>query len=514
MAAQEKNQGHLLGELLKAMNDPNAKVNAVAFFMEYLKDPQDALIDWNAPADVFSDHEDRYFHELVEYVAQTTGGDPEQIADKDRRTPEQQRALLERSAQIQIARQKAYWDSLYFNARLAIGKIQGTLDQRGVIAVAYYFATHPDLNPRSAGTLAEAEAEELKSLYERLAAFIAEHYAGADLDNDAAAVTEIIQKFAEAENPAGLPPAELHRLQTVASYQLNNSKAFNMLDLAIDHGKTNGQLQIAMSPDRKTKTDVVTYLSLTYQGDTNIKIRGRRVITGFDKAVYNTVSTLYAAGNRQLSAQDIFRTMNGNTKKRPSAAQVERITNSIRKWMYTALYMDMSQELQRQRLTLNDERIVNGKVETQMLQATIGTARTKNGTEVAVFKLAAEPILYTYCKGKKQILTVPIALLDTAEAASNTEGLTAIREYLLQQIELLRNGHRDNPTIRYATIYEETGVEAPTTRTEKSRQQKQIKAVLDVWKERGYIKGYHDSKADREITGITIEYEPRESHKK
>ena len=140
--------------------------------------------------------------------------------------------------------------------------------------------------------------------------------------------------------------------------------------------------------------------------------------------------------------------MNGNTKKRPSAAQVERITNSIRKWMYTALYMDMSQELQRQRLTLNDERIVNGKVETQMLQATIGTARTKNGTEVAVFKLAAEPILYTYCKGKKQILTVPIALLDTAEAASNTEGLTAIREYLLQQIELMRNGHRDNHDLR------------------------------------------------------------------
>ena len=149
-----------------------------------------------------------------------------------------------------------------------------------------------------------------------------------------------------------------------------------------------------------------------------------------------------------------------------------------------------------------------------MLQATIGTARTKNGTEVAIFKLAAEPILYTYCKGKQQILTVPIALLDTAEAASNTEGLTAIREYILQQIELMRKGHRDNPTIRYATIYEETGIEAPTTRTERAASRDKIKAVLDVWKERGYIKGYHDAKAGREITGITIEYEPQESHKK
>lgn len=514
MADQRQKSGEIWSKFLDVMPDPNAKVNAVAFFMEYLKDPQDALIDWNAPADVFSDHEDRYFHELVEYVAQTTGGDPEQIADKNRRTPEQQQALLERSAKIQMARQKMYWDSVYFNARLAIGKVQGQLDQRGVIAVAFYFATHPELNPRDQGTLTEAQTADLKALYERMAAFIAEHYAGADLDNDPATVTEIIRKFAEAENPAGLPPAELHRLQTVASYQLNNSKAFNMLDLAIDHGKTNGQLQIAMSPDRKTKTDVVTYLSLTYQGDSNIKIGGRRVITGFDKAVYNTVSTLYAAGNRQLSAQDIFRTMNGNTKKRPSAAQVERITNSIRKWMYTALYMDMSQELQRQRLTLNDERIVNGKVETQMLQATIGTARTKNGTEVAVFKLAAEPILYTYCKGKKQILTVPIALLDTAEAASNTEGLTAIREYLLQQIELMRNGHRDNPTIRYATIYEETGIEPPKARKDAWQQRDQIKAILNVWKDRGYITGFHDSKTGTAITGVTIEYEPRESHKK
>lgn len=514
MAEQKKKSAGSWGKLLDLMPDPNAKVNAVAFFMEYLKDPQDALIDWNAPADVFNNHEDRYFHELVEYVARTTGGDPEQIADKDRRTPEQQQALLERSAKIQMARQKVYWDSVYFNARLTIGKVQGELDQRGVIAVAYYFATHPELNPRDPGTLTEAQTADLKALYERLAAFISENYTGADLDNDAATVTAIIRDFAEAENPAGLAPAELHRLQTVTSYQLNNSKAFNMLGLAIDQGKTNGQLQIAMSPDRKTKTDVVTYLSLTYQGDSNINIRGRRVITGFDKAVYNTVSTLYAAGNRQLSAQDIFRTMNGNTKKRPSAAQVDRITNSIRKWMYTALYMDMSQELQRQRLTLDDERIVNGKVETQMLQATIGTVRTQNGTEGSVFKLSAEPILYTYCKGKKQILTVPIALLDTAEAASNTEGLTAIREYLLQQIELMRNGHRDNPTIRYTTIYEETGIEAPTTRTEKSRRQKQIKAVLDVWKERGYIKGYHDAKVNREITGITIEYEPRTSNKK
>ena len=241
----------------------------------------------------------------------------------------------------------------------------------------------------------------------------------------------------------------------------------------------------------------------------SITIRGRRVITGFDKAVYNTVSTLYAAGNREVSATDIFRTMNGNTDKRPSAAQVERITNSIRKWMYTALYMDMTQELQHKRLTLDDERIINGKVETQMLQATIGTARTKKGSEIAVFRLAAEPILYTYCKGKKQIITVPIALLDTAEAASNTEGLTAIREYLLQQIELMKTGNRDNPTIKYATIYEETGIEPPTARKDAMRLRNQIKAVLDVWKDRGYILGYTDAKTGAAVTGITISYESR-----
>lgn len=486
-------------------------MNEITFRMDFMKDPEDALADWGAPGVLFSAYEQKYFDYLVQIVANETGGDPEQIADKNRRTEAQDRALLETSAKLQMTRLQVFMKSRYMKARLYVGELQGELDQRGALAVAYFFAIHPEIRPDAAGELTGAEAEELKGIYTRLASFIAEKYGDADLTGDDATATAIITAFAEAEDAEKLTPAQIHQLQKATNYQLGNSKAFNMLVLAIDPGQTSGQLQIAMSPDKKTHSDVITYLSLTYQGDDSITIKGRRVITGFDKAVYNTVSTLYAAGNRQLSAADIFRTMNGNTDKRPSAAQIERITNSIRKWMYTALYMDMSQELQRQRLTLNDDRIVNGRVETQMLQATIGTARTKKGSEIAVFKLAAEPILYTYCKGKKQIMTVPIALLDTAEAASNTEGLTAIREYLLQQIELLKTGNRDNPTIKYSTIYEETGIEPPTARKDAMRLRNQIKAVLDVWKARGYILGYEDAKTGAAVTGITILYEP---HKK
>lgn len=495
-------------EALSSIDSIDRRMNAVAFVMDYLKDPEDALIDWRAPEDMWRQYEESYYGRLYDFVAEATGADRDQLADKDKRTPEQSRTLLAVSARAQQNRWHAFLDSVFISARLYIGELQGELDQRGVLSVTYFFALHPEINPRTKGELTEDQKTELEGIYHHFAEFVATRYKGIDLDGDPATVTDIVRAFAEAEKGGKLEPLQLHQIQKATRYTLNNSKVFNVLGVAIPKGRVDGQLEITVIPDKKTGRDVLTYMSLSYQGDDNVQLKGRKVITGFDKAVYNSVSTLYEAGNRQVSAQDVFRTMNGNTKRRPSPKQTERITNSIRKMMYTAIYMDFSAELQRIGMTIDDDRITRGKVETQMLQATIGMAQTENGRTVTVYRLSAEPILLTYCKSKKQIITVPIALLDTSEAASSTETITAIREYLIQQIELMRHDRRNNATIRYSTIYEKTDTPAPENRTEARRLRNQIKAVLDVWTARGYIKGYADAKEGQSVTGITILYDP------
>ena len=89
----------------------------VQFRIDFLRSPEDALLKWGQMENGryrkwFTGH----FDKLVAIVAQQTGADPAQIADKDKRTPEQQQLLLEAAAKQQIARIDAFFDSLYMDA--------------------------------------------------------------------------------------------------------------------------------------------------------------------------------------------------------------------------------------------------------------------------------------------------------------------------------------------------------------------------------------------------------------
>ena len=96
------------------------KMSFVAFQMDMARDPEDALLDWKAGAERLEAYHHSHFALLVEAVAKKTGADPAQIADKDKRTEEQQQALLLEAGRLQVARLNHFFASNYMHNEFAI----------------------------------------------------------------------------------------------------------------------------------------------------------------------------------------------------------------------------------------------------------------------------------------------------------------------------------------------------------------------------------------------------------
>ena len=109
---------------------------------------------------------------------------------------------------------------------------------------------------------------------------------------------------------------------------------------------------------------------------------------------------------------------------------------------------------------------------------------------------------------------MPYEMLDTSSQLSNSEYVPEFRNYLLQQIQLMKNAaenpkgkyfHRNN-IILLDTIYRDTGILPPEERiTEDFKNEASKRAVirrnrkadrekreglLEAWKEKNWIKGY------------------------
>ena len=302
------------------------------------------------------------------------------------------------------------------------------------------------------------------------------------------------------------PPTVPHTLMKPETYTMATSKAARVSTQIVPSIPLDGQIRVAdlfLYPPSSKKADVVTYFGMMYEGE-GVQMRGRQKITKYDQAVHNAISSLWAAGNRDISPQEIFRTMNGSTTGKVKEAQVKKVHESVNKMMFTRLYLNMSADIQSGGLKIQDQRVTKGVVETQMIQATIVSLQTSNGQTIRGYKLADEPMLYTYSKAKKHVLSVGLDLLDTSDEVSNTDDVIVIREYLLQQIENMRHGYRDNTVIDYETIKESTGVTVLDGKQYQQAFRESVKRILLSWKKKGYIQGYTDHKAGRTIKGVKI----------
>ena len=100
--------------------------------------------------------------------------------------------------------------------------------------------------------------------------------------------------------------------------------------------------------------------------------------------------------------------------------------------------------------------------------------------------------------------------MQTKDAVRSTDEVIIIRGYLLRQIEWRRSAKTNrSDNITYQGIYNELEISkiiyADTAYKNKTRTiRSHIKAILDEWKEQGYIIDYAEWKDGNKITGVKI----------
>lgn len=475
------------------------RIHALSFLLDYMKSPEDALLSYNLPgaAEMYENWSNRHFARLVMKVAAETDADPAQIADKDRRTPEQQDALLQAAAQEQIARFDAFFNSNYMQAVTALQPLRGSYpdpepqDDYSIkeLAALYFFAVNPDILPHDEQGLTAEHIEEIKAIFSRMDTFFYEHTDGGEKGLEPGLFLEFVR--ADSPNPAQvleLLPRIMATPPDSLEYPIDKINSNIWEDLAAaSKDSPNGQLAFAMEKTGSKKEATIFY-SINF--DELEKLDGLKLtksLTPFDKRVYIAVNAIYAQNGQYMSAGQVFAAM-GNTGK-PSKKQLEKVNDSLTKMGAARVYLDNGEEI-----SVN-KGYAHFKYDAPLLPFERVSAYINNALVESAIHLFREPPLMTFAKERNQITTITKKLLESP--VNKTEANLRIDDYLIERIARMKSGKgKTSRKMLYSTIFDKCQIK---TRLQRHRTPETIRRYLDYYIECDYIAGYKE-----ETDGIII----------
>lgn len=539
----------------------------VQFRMDFLRSPEEALLKWNASGGYekwFRFH----FDELVKIVAEKTGADPEQIANKETRTPEQEQLLKEAAAAQEIARIDAFFESSFMDAINTLEPLQGVYKDPGEIdfytdndrfnpdsqyisvkeqAVLYYFALHDgELSPTDRKPLTEDQKEELRGIYTRLDKFFLERTGGGSYDPDGPV---ILLEFIERENPtpetAESIAAKLPLVQGIkpTTHTMPNNALMNTLQQkeAINAGPFD--MVVANATGRRKEITAYTMVELD-PGETDIKITDAH-LSEYERQVSDAVISLWIEASKEklppiFTPDMIFRAMPGGSDK-ASPQQKGAITKAIERFRRLHITVDATDEMRKRGVIGSSATF---KLDNFYLSATHAEYKIKNGGQtVNAYKIDTEPIILTYCNMTKQLLTTPAKYITIQKVKSDRASgellpMTADRQamtgYMLRRVLVMKrdeneakdkkrqydrrrakddslkekplNAFRDKSRVILFDSIFSAAENVTADRKQTMRNRDFCFNVLDFWKVSGLIADYKKQEKARSITGIVIEF--------
>lgn len=486
-------------EILREMNALQTHIGISVHGVDY-------LIENGAPANLIGLFMEKLNRQLAEVVAKMTGGDADAIADKEKRTPEQERLMLEISIRDTGARMERFFQSDYNEAYRIIekryaGDRKGRLTDEEMEALfyipQYFFASHPGLEALDSGNLGDKEKEELTAMIDAAIAIKAGAPRKSILEAVSAAIGVKLQgnlgQTVKLEKLSSLIPTK----HVMPNNRLTNELIKDMVDTGI--------YDLAVAG--KGKSTVTTVCVLTYEGD-NVKLTGKQSFTEYDRNVYNAVTSLFVYGDEShiVTPAMVYRAMVNMTEtESPGPQQIGAVTRSLDKMRFIRARVDCTEELKRRGASIDGEQITGGMIDTYLLTAEALTVET-GSKKVKAYRIVKTPILYEYSRLVKQVLTIPAKLLDVKEdgqRVKNTEQRIAIKGYLLRRIEVMKGKTKQSNRILFDAIYSAAGEENPND-MEKKRIREYVFTALDYWQEQDYIKSYTLLRNGTTYTGIDI----------
>jgi len=369
------------------------------------------------------------------------------------------------------------------------------------LAIQHFFATYSNINQFAAASLTEDNLEEIKTIYEEWQTYFAQQ----QTDRPEDAQESIAHLFSIIPEKHVIPSNKL--ANTITQDMVNTGE--NLLKVS--------------SPGAKKL--IKTSCILTYEGK-DVELTGRQAFTEYDRNVYNAVTSLYVHGDPQhnFTPAMVYRAMTGRTdNEKPTENQLKAIIESLDKMSFIKASIDCSEELKMRRAALDGRQISKGKIGTYLLAAKTIELEA-GGNVVNGYHLIEPPVLYEYAAAVKQVITVPIKMLDVKKLDKNGKPLThslkytpqrvLIKGYLIRRIEGMKGQNSlKNPKIRFLSyekdgelhegLYSIAGADNPTKKEAFSIRE-DAAAMLSYWKAEGYIKGYEPYKEGRNIAGYTI----------
>ncbi len=271
---------------------------------------------------------------------------------------------------------------------------------------------------------------------------------------------------------------------------------------------------------KKGATPVNVAVILTYMGDNNLKMS--RPSNAYDDALECAICSISLRNEETnggtfkrffVTPEDIYRAMTGTQSKniKLSPAQKDRIREGIYKLKHTDITADLSEEIRKHDLKIEEgERIVGGGMTRSRLYTGEDFVITEKGRKIFGFWIEKEPFFLTYNRAKispnnphGHVIYLPLDILNTAGNEGNT---IEIRKYLLGRIIQMYNEPKYSHRIKYETMYQ-SGIDAPEERIspdkfinensykaqlrkEKAKDREKVCEILDAWKEKKFIKDY------------------------
>ena len=510
-----------------------SNLGRVSFLLDALKSPEDALSSYdNIPPGYYRRYTAAHFARLVQEVAEQTGADPQQIADKDRRTPEQQQLLLEAGARESLARMEAFLHSNYMQAINALDPLKGSFTEGAAAAegtalsvkeyaVLFFFAAHEGIKATAAANLTPAQIAELTGIYHRLDAFFAtQQEAGTD------PTPETLYAFIEQEypDPAAaegiIEKLPLLRAVIPTKHTVPNNPVMNELRNREKAAINAGEHDTPVIGEHGKRKEVTAIVKISYdENRTGIKLTAQNM-TEYEQQVSDAIISLWLYGDEShiMTSDMIYRAMTGQgSEGKAPAGQKGAITKFMQKWEGVRVYIDCTEEMRKRGIT--DK---NGKPIREFIfdEYYINTrrVRVRAGNEtVTAWQILSKPVMLTYSEMTKQLLTMPSSLLDIKEittkgqltdiSVNNSTDRIAVKGNLLRTIHIMK-GKKHNKLpwsniIPFDKLFTETGIDN-SDRIKRSKMIAYCKQCLDYWKAKQYIDGYTMKRSGKKITGVEI----------
>ena len=310
-------------------------------------------------------------------------------------------------------------------------------------------------------------------------------------------------------------------------FTIPNNKLANSLSFLTSPDSIGQRIDLKVSTvnkrGKKLAQPILTMVVCEYD---NLPSDIQAKITEEDKQISNAIVSLWVAGKNEdpkkrivFTVRDIYEVLAGGKKdKKPSKTEYDRICKTIEKLSSLRVTLDADRELESYGIKSDDPVKVTLNVRSNYIytRGVSVISKHKQDKRLDAWELIAEPIIYTYAKATKQIITIPIKVLAIEETdkagklagklvlMTKTRG--AIRGYLMKRIEIMRMNTNNNQsnTIKFKTLFNEIG-ETHQTRLEQKRDRDFIIQCLDYWKAIGFINDYKLNKERLAITGATIE---------